>query len=602
MKDNKQSGVLRVNLKDAVDSLGYLFYVIDLNHKILLANSAAREKGIIEGGICYEKTHMRDRPCEGEDLCPLKDVLRLKKSVHIEHSHFNEKGNSVMMEVHGIPVFDEQGEVIQMIEYSIDITERKRMFEELRKNKELLLEVTAQVPGVVYQFYARPNGEFGFYYISSMSEHILGLKPDLEGYFERFTALVIPEHRESFVKSIAKSTKELSEWKYEGMLQKPTGEKIWFSGHSNPSPRENEVVFNGIVQDITERKKREQEDREIKQQIEFVLGATRTGLDIIDADLNVVYVDPEWQKIYGDHKGKKCYKYFMDRNEACPACGVSKALKTKEAVVTEEVMVKEGNRPVQITAIPFQNGKGEWLVAEVSTDITELKHSYNMLIQSEKMASLGRLVYEIAHEVNNPLMVVSGNAQIILMSRALNAEVKSALEIIMDQCQIATDIMHKVLKFAQPDKGEKINADIISTVEEVVGVIEKQFKLANIEIKRNYPNLPRLVSMNKQQMHEVFINLLNNAKEAMPNGGTITITVSSKGNFLIINLKDTGCGMSEEVMAKMFEPFFTTKESGTGLGLPICYGILKSHNGEIKFESQLNKGTTATILLPLRWW
>ncbi|MEI7905234.1 MAG: hypothetical protein WCI43_07470, partial [Candidatus Firestonebacteria bacterium] len=88
----------------------------------------------------------------------------------------------------------------------------------LKKSETLLLEMTTQVPGVVYQFYARPNGEMGFYYISDRSERILGLKPDLEGYLERFTALVIPEHRDGFIKSIEKSVKESTEWKYEGML------------------------------------------------------------------------------------------------------------------------------------------------------------------------------------------------------------------------------------------------------------------------------------------------------------------------------------------------------------------------------------------------
>lgn len=112
---------------------------------------------------------------------------------------------------------------------------------------------------------------------------------------------------------------------------------------------------------------------ELNKQIDFILGATKTGLDIIDADYNIVYINKEWEKIYGNPKGKKCYKYFMDRNTVCHDCGVKKALETKNTIVTEEVLAKEGNRPIQVTTIPFKNAKGEWLVAEVNVDMTEKK-------------------------------------------------------------------------------------------------------------------------------------------------------------------------------------------------------------------------------------
>lgn len=122
----------------------------------------------------------------------------------------------------------------------------------------VLSEMTNMIPGVVYQFFAKQNGEMGFYFVSSKSEQIIGLKPELEGYLERFVKLIIPEEREDFRKSIEKSVKDATEWNYEGMLQKPSGEVIWFSGNSTPSPREGEIIFNGIVQDITVRKKAEE--------------------------------------------------------------------------------------------------------------------------------------------------------------------------------------------------------------------------------------------------------------------------------------------------------------------------------------------------------
>jgi len=122
-----------------------------------------------------------------------------------------------------------------------------------------------------------------------------------------------------------------------------------------------------------------EEIRTLKQQMEFVLGATKTGLDIIDSEFNIRYIDPEWAKVYGDPTGKKCFEYFMGRSRVCPHCGIPTALKTKAATVTEEILVNEGNRPIRVTTIPFQNEKGEWLVAEVNVDISEHRRAEEVL-------------------------------------------------------------------------------------------------------------------------------------------------------------------------------------------------------------------------------
>lgn len=134
----------------------------------------------------------------------------------------------------------------------------------------------------------------------------------------------------------------------------------------------------GIFWDITSEKNAQDQIRNLNQQIEFILGATKTGLDIIDSNFNIVYIDPEWKKIYGEYRGKKCYQYFMDKNQPCPVCGVVKALASKNIMVTEEILIKEGNRPIQVTTIPYQDKDGNWLVAEVNVDI-----SYRKKIEDE---------------------------------------------------------------------------------------------------------------------------------------------------------------------------------------------------------------------------
>jgi PAS domain S-box-containing protein len=133
--------------------------------------------------------------------------------------------------------------------------------------------------------------------------------------------------------------------------------------------------------------------KDIKEQIEFILGITKTGLDIIDSDYNIRYIDPSWRNIYGNPQGKKCYQYFMGAKEVCPTCGIPQALKTQKPVVSEEILIKENSRPIQVTTIPFKNYKGEWLVAEVNVDITERKKNDDVLkeIQLQQKAILDNI-------------------------------------------------------------------------------------------------------------------------------------------------------------------------------------------------------------------
>lgn len=135
------------------------------------------------------------------------------------------------------------------------------------------------------------------------------------------------------------------------------------------------IFWNAHLLNVLDYRRAESDAKthELEKQIDFILGATKTGIDIIDSNFNMLYVNSSWAKVYGDYHGKKCYEYFMGRSEVCPGCGVKKALETKKPVVTEEKLAKEGDRPIQVTTIPFQNDNGEWLVAEINVDITERK-------------------------------------------------------------------------------------------------------------------------------------------------------------------------------------------------------------------------------------
>jgi len=239
------------------------------------------------------------------------------------------------------------------------------------------------------------------------------------------------------------------------------------------------------------------------------------------------------------------------------------------------------------------------MLSDLKKSHGELKASQEQLIQSEKLASLGRLVSNMAHEVNNPLMIISGRAQLSLMGKVSSGKIEKNLKIIIQECRRAKEIIQRLLQFTRTSKEKVIEVDINKSIEEIVSLIEYQFGLEDVKINRNYAEELLSVSVDEKQIQQVFMNLLRNAFEAMPDGGIIEITTYHENNFLGIDFKDTGRGIGKDILDKIIDPLFTTKEEGTGLGLSICYSILKTHDGELKFKSAEGKGTIATVRLPL---
>jgi len=238
-------------------------------------------------------------------------------------------------------------------------------------------------------------------------------------------------------------------------------------------------------------------------------------------------------------------------------------------------------------------GESEFLQATVR-DISELKK----IEESQRLAQLGQLVSSMVHEVNNPLMIISGNAQLCL-TEELNKQAKENLGIIIEQCARTKSIIQRLLAFSKPTKGEIKNADINAVVDSTAKLLEHQYSVSNIKMIRNFAAQLPMIPIDEKQIQEVLLNIIKNAAEAMPEGGVITMATSQEGPFLRIDIADTGMGIPKEAMEKLFTPFFTTKDKGTGLGLPVCYGLVRAHGGDLEFNSVVGKGTTAAIYLPL---
>ena len=244
---------------------------------------------------------------------------------------------------------------------------------------------------------------------------------------------------------------------------------------------------------------------------------------------------------------------------------------------------------------------GRSLEAKVAARTQEIKQIQTQLIRSEKLVSLGRLVAGITHEINNPLTGILMFANLTSQSPQLDPALKSDIEVIINEAQRCAKIVRGLLDFSRESIPQKKPTSLNKVMDVTIALIGNQSSFHNIDIIRDYqPDLP-LIPVDANQMEQVFINILLNASQSMPNGGSIHIkTYTEAAEHACLQISDTGEGIKEEDMEKIFDPFFTTKsDKGTGLGLSVSFGIIERHGGKIEVQSKINEGTTFTIKLPL---
>ena len=246
---------------------------------------------------------------------------------------------------------------------------------------------------------------------------------------------------------------------------------------------------------------------------------------------------------------------------------------------------------------------GKTLEKKVEERTKELTEMQAHLIQSEKLASLGKLAAGIAHEINNPLGGILIYSHLLLEETNKNSPHYENLRKIVKETSRCKDIVKGLLEFARPKEPETSQVDINDIVESSIVIMEGQALFQNIKIKKSYAkDLPRIVA-DGAQLQQVFMNIILNAAEAMDGKGVLTLSTSLDGDRTHIEVKfsDTGHGIKEEDKGRLFEPFFTTKEvgKGTGLGLAISYSIVQKHNGTIQVESEVGKGSSFVVIIPV---
>ncbi len=384
------------------------------------------------------------------------------------------------------------------------------------------------------------------------------------------------------------------------------------------------IGISGVGRDITASKKAEQELRTAlvrahKGEVrwEAIMSSMGDGLSIQDADFTIIYQNTVLKDFRGDHIGEHCYKAYENKDHVCDGCPIAMAYKDGGTHKSQRsVITGEETLYVEVTASALRDMDGNIIAGiELIRDVSEKKKLEAQLRHAQKMEAVGTLAGGIAHDFNNILNVIMGYGAMVADTLEAGSPAKDNMNEVLIAADRAADLTRRLLVFSRKDVVEMMPVDINETIlglKKMLARIIRESIAFTIELS----DRPLTVLADAGQIEQVLINMAINAKDAMQEGGRLTITTGLEemddeyvaaygygkpGQYAVITVADTGHGMDAETRKKIFEPFFTTKEigKGTGLGLAICYGIIKQHDGYTNVYSQPGQGTVFKIYLPL---
>jgi signal transduction histidine kinase len=230
----------------------------------------------------------------------------------------------------------------------------------------------------------------------------------------------------------------------------------------------------------------------------------------------------------------------------------------------------------------------------------QLQRAQQQLIQSEKLAAVGQLTAGIVHDVKNPLAVIKGMAEELLEEANGRPDVTDAVQVIRDNASRANSIVTDLLKFARQSTPEVTRRDLRETLEGSLRLTGYLLRKGGVRLEQDLPARPVEIVYDAQQIEQVLINLIQNAVQAMPDGGVLRVRLRPTAGGAEFSVSDNGVGIATDVLPRIFDPFFTTKPEGqgTGMGLSVSYGIVSRHGGDIRVNSEPGRGSTFTVQLP----
>lgn len=332
----------------------------------------------------------------------------------------------------------------------------------------------------------------------------------------------------------------------------------------------------------------------------------KDGIAVLDLDKRLIDMNPAFEELYGWKREEyigKVFNYESPENKEAAKKRFENVLKGDSYPLIETPdMRRDGTFfDAQLSLSPIYDSDGDMIaVSVISRDIAYLKEAEKLKIQSEKLKLAGEIAAGMAHEIRNPMTVISGFVQ--LMNKDIDSPYYPYTKLIQSEINRIDLIISEFLVLSKPhiEKLEPISIDEV--LKDTFDLFEIEFKQHNIQFEQKWQSCNFKIIGEENQMKQVFVNIIKNAIEALEEKaeqGIISLTVEKESkHFIHISIRDNGCGMTTEQLEYIFEPFYTTKPKGTGLGMMITNKIIQEHGGKIEIKSKVNEGTTIIIKLP----
>jgi two-component system sporulation sensor kinase A len=486
---------------------------------------------------------------------------------------------------------------------------------------ELFVSLVRQTDDI----YVSLGSDLTIEYISPSVERVLGYRPEeLTGrpgvlyIFPEDLARIgihhLPAEQESeppYIRHVAEATESyrVNRGVREIRVRHRDGRYIWCR-MSFIIVRDEQGAVERIVavgRDITERKRAEEELRRVRVNLQLAKRIAGFGSFEWYPETNELYWSDEMYAVFGCKRSD--FESDMDAfvklvhpedrpGLAAYFLGRARRRTDEEMKYEYRVIAPDGNiRTIQAYGKWIRDqSRDAWLLAGIVRDVTIENRTEELLRTSEKLKMAGQLAAGIAHEIRNPLTSLKGFSKLLLKATGEQAE---RYYEIMDQEFVRIEmILGELLVLAKPQASVYQDWDIRLIVHEVADLLSSQAILNNVIIQEQAVQEACIVRCDKNQLKQVFMNVVKNAIEAMPTGGLLVISIERDGTDVLVRVTDQGGGIPEDHLRRLGEPFFTTKEKGTGLGLMISHKIIEEHDGHIRYDSRRGEGTTVTIRLP----